>query len=294
LGQVSETVVKPGAQLAILILLAALGSSAVDLTAALASLAFATVLATAVALALRRRLRPPELQRAPMRQEDRQRWLRSLLPVSLTGGLLLLSQQLDVIMLGLLASDAQTGVYKVAAQASLIVPIVLQAATPVFAPHTAGLHARMDHARLQRQIGRATGLIFLISLLPTALFVAFGAHILAGVFGPAYATGHLPFAILCLAQLGNVACGFTGLLLEMTGRERDATAGVAGGVLTNLVLNLVLIPPYGMAGAAVATAVGLLVWNMLLVVSIRRRLNINATAFNPTIWRDIFRAPAKP
>jgi O-antigen/teichoic acid export membrane protein len=152
----------------------------------------------------------------------------------------------------------------------------------------------MDHARLQRQIGRATGLIFLISLLPTALFVAFGAHILAGVFGPAYATGHLPFAILCLAQLGNVACGFTGLLLEMTGRERDATAGVAGGVLTNLVLNLVLIPPYGMAGAAVATAVGLLVWNMLLVVSIRRRLNINATAFNPTIWRDIFRAPAKP
>lgn len=284
LGQLPETVVRPAAQLAFLLLLVTIGTSDLDPTAALATLAMATVLATALTVVLRRRLQPLDAA-ADRDQPDRGRWLRSLLPVSITGGLLLLSQQIDTIMLGMLASDAETGLYRVAAQASLLVAVVLQAATPVFAPYTADAHTKGHHGLLQRQIGRATGAIFLISLVPAMLLLGFGDQVLAGVFGPAYAAGHTSLAILALAQLANVACGFTGLLLEMTGRERDASIGVAVGVAVNLLLNLLLIPAFGMTGAAIATASGLVVWNLLLGLAIYRHLGINVTAFNPAAWR---------
>jgi O-antigen/teichoic acid export membrane protein len=103
--------------------------------------------------------------------------------------------------------------------------------------------------------------------------------------GPEFADAHVALAILCVGQLVNAGCGFTGVILEMTGRELDATIGVATGLFTNIVLNAALIPGFGISGAAVATAAGLLVWNLMLVWAIRRRLGIRVTALAALVPR---------
>jgi O-antigen/teichoic acid export membrane protein len=64
----------------------------------------------------------------------------------------------------------------------------------------------------------------------------------------------------------------------MTGHERDAAFGITVGATANVILNALLIPRWGMEGAAIATGFSLLLWNVILVVRTRQRLGIRPTA----------------
>jgi len=114
----------------------------------------------------------------------------------------------------------------------------------------------------------------------TLVFVLFGERFLALAFGPGYAGGHTTLAILALGQLVNAGMGSVGVLLNMTGHERDTLRGVAIAAVANVVLGLVLIPLFGLEGAATATAVTLIIWNLLLRQAVWRRIQIETLAFS--------------
>lgn len=69
-----------------------------------------------------------------------------------------------------------------------------------------------------------------------------------------------------------------GNILNMTGHERDAALGLALGAFINIVLNAVLVPVWDIEGAALATGMSLVVWNVFLVTRVRRRLSLDSTA----------------
>ena len=68
------------------------------------------------------------------------------------------------------------------------------------------------------------------------------------------------------------------LLLTMTGHEQDALVGVAAGALVNLSCSLALIPRLGLMGAAAASTLGLVTWNLILAWRVRHRLGLDPTA----------------
>jgi len=78
----------------------------------------------------------------------------------------------------------------------------------------------------------------------------------------------------------NSAAGSVGMLLNMTRYERDTAKGLAVSAILNVVLNLLLIPLLGIIGAAIATAVSLITWKVLLWWVVRWRLGINSLAFD--------------
>jgi O-antigen/teichoic acid export membrane protein len=117
--------------------------------------------------------------------------------------------------------------------------------------------------------------------LPVALvFLFFGKTLLNLVFGPEFIPAYEPLAILTVGQLINSATGSVGFLLMMTGYEQDTARGMAIAAVSNIVLNLVLVPLWGTKGAALASAITLVIWNVLLWLAVRRRLKINSMAFN--------------
>ena len=99
------------------------------------------------------------------------------------------------------------------------------------------------------------------------------------VFGAAFGSGADALAILAAAQVVNVSMGSVAQILNMTGHEGDAARGMAVSTVTNVVLNLAFIPPWGMKGAAVATGISLILWNVLLAKAVHRRLKLRTTAF---------------
>ncbi|MCS3904366.1 O-antigen/teichoic acid export membrane protein [Methylohalomonas lacus] len=219
------------------------------------------------------------LQVGNARPEFRTReWLKSALPFTLIGGAAIINNHTDVIMLGWLRSAEEVGIYRVAVQGATLVAFGLQAANAVIAPQFARLHARGDMARLQSLVTQSARVILLVALPVTLAFMLAGGAIVGWVFGDEFAAAHLSLAILALGQLINAAFGSVALLLNMTGHESVSAHILWQTAVLNIVLNGLLIPFYGMSGAAVATALSLALWNFMLYRQVRNRLGLISTA----------------
>jgi O-antigen/teichoic acid export membrane protein len=121
---------------------------------------------------------------------------------------------------------------------------------------------------------------------PLALVMIFyGEPLMQSVFGEAFSRGAIALAILSGAQVINAATGSVNDLLNMTGHERDTMMGMIVGVVANVVLNFLLIPMWDITGAALATGASLILWNIVLVIQVQRRIGLAATAIGPISCR---------
>lgn len=204
--------------------------------------------------------------------------LRAALPFMWLGGLFLLSNRVDLIMLGALKGAHAAGIYAIAARAAELVTFFLGAANMVLAPQIARLYHAGERSVLQRLLAGATRRVFLLSLPLALLFIIWASPLLGYVYGSAYAQGAIALRILAGAQLFNVFAGSTGTILNMTGFERLSMWAVGLAVLVNIVLNAILIPGLGIEGAAIATGVSVVAWNVVLWYWVRRRLRLRPSA----------------
>lgn len=275
MGQLPESVLRP----AFLIVLAGAGAALIEMNApaAMALHAVAAGMAFAIGAVLLLRWLPGEVRSAESRFETR-RWLSSIVPFSLIAGMQVINSQTDIVLLGFFVPSEDVGFYTVAAKGATLVPFTLSAVNMVIAPYISRLHAKARADTLQDVLTWTARVILLTALPVAAILILFGNPILGFIFGPEYAAGYVALVILCVGQVINAGAGSVGMLLTMTGHERDAAFGVSIAAGLNVVLNLLLIPQFGMAGAAVATAASLLTWNLLLCLRAYRHLGLVTTA----------------
>ena len=248
------------------------------LTAVWAMGAYAIAATAAFALGaylLHRRLPSPMLGAVPAYEVKP--WLTSTLPLLLIGGMQVINTQTDILMLGTIKGTAEVGVYRVASRGAQLIALILTAFNVVLAPTIARLYAGGEIESLQRLITRSARVILMLSLPLALLLIAFGEYFLA-IFGREFIGGHSALTILALGQLMNVATGTVGLLLNMTGHERDTLKGVFIGAGLNVAFNAALIPLFSAEGAAVATSASLTIWNIILVVWAHKKVGIHTTA----------------
>mgnify|MGYP000751870713 CR=1 FL=1 len=99
------------------------------------------------------------------------------------------------------------------------------------------------------------------------------------VFGVEFEAALTPLLILALAYTFSVSLGIVSTILNMTGHEKTTAKGAVIATCVNVVLNLTLIPMFGISGAAIATAASLIVWNLYLWRSVRSLLSIRPGIF---------------
>lgn len=281
-GQLPEQLLRPG--LLLLLCLAAastVGWNGLTPAGAMGLHVVAAGMAFAVGVVLLRRALP-EPARTTVPEYDRRAWRHSILPLSLISGMQVINTQLGLVVLGFFATDADVGIYRVASQAAILVAFTLTAVNMVLAPNVARLFTRGEHEQMQRMVTWSARLVLAAALPVVLVFVLFGDSVLRIAFGEAYVDGYFALAILSIGQLVNAGMGSVGLILNMTGHERATLVGVACGAGVNILLSLALIPPFGVEGAAWATALSLITWNIILCWQVYRRVGIVSTAFN---WR---------
>lgn len=280
MGQFPEMVVRPGV-LVLLLLMVGFFSFPINLTSAHAMglHMMAAVVSFIVAAFMLRRVRPLGLVEASKPIYASGVWLAAAWPLALISGMQLINQNTDIIMLGFFRSVDEVGVYKVAVTGASLVALGLQAITMAISPHFARLHVQGDMERLQRLVTLSTRAILLFSLPVVFILVFFGDVVLLRVFGKEYVSGQLPLAILAVGQLVNAAMGSVGMLLIMSGHERETARAVGIAAIVNVILNFTFIPPFGVIGAAVATAITVMIWNLLMWRAVHQRLGIESMAF---------------
>ena len=202
-------------------------------------------------------------------------WLMGSLPFVVITGISIINQRTDRLMLGALQDIKSVGLYSVAVQMAMIVSFTLLGLNQAIAPLVAERHDANRGQELQKSLIQATNIATLGSLLIFAALVVFGPIVLA-IFGPDFSDSYLPMIIIAVGHILNVATGPVGTILSMSRQERFVGISILASVVCNILLNYLLIPQYGVNGAAIATAVSVGVWNLLMVVFTKRILGINA------------------
>lgn len=273
-GQVPEFILVPGLTLAFVGGYVALRQPLPPSTS-MALRAIASLLAFAVGVLLLARALPAAYRRSPAQYEGH-RWLRSAVPLSLTGGVRVLHVQTGIIALSVFRSAEETGFFRVASQGAMLVTFALAAISMVIGPQIARLYAAGDYRRLQRLATTSTRLLLLAGLPVALLLIVFGERILGFVFGVAYRPSSGALAVLCLGQLFHAATGTVGLFLNMTGHEIDTVAVTVITTVLNVTLTFALVPSYGVVGAALAFALSEATLQTVLYKKVRDRIGISS------------------
>jgi O-antigen/teichoic acid export membrane protein len=210
-------------------------------------------------------------------------WLAAAAGFALTNAAYVITEKTDVIMLAALADPEAVGIYRAAARCAHLVSFALLATMLPLRPAISAAFARGNDKRAQGRAMRTAARFAMAIGLPAAvLLIAFGDTLLA-VFGNEFSRGRMALTILVLGQLVNVAAGSVGVLMTMTGHEKRVAATVSASAGCNVVMNLVLIPRFGIEGAAVATAISLVLWNAVTLHWVIKHLRINPTIFGPRL-----------
>lgn len=190
-------------------------------------------------------------------------WLRSALWLLLLALLNLIPQHAGVLLLGVMREAEEVGLYKVAYQTALLIPFGMMAVSTAVAPMLSQLYAAGDRSKLQRVTIMASGAAFASAFPAALLFIVEGSWFIATIFGKSFISSANALTILAVGQLVNAPLALTGLLLLMTGFEQQLVLSVAIAYSLELLLHIILIPPLGVIGAAVASTTGLFLVNGL-------------------------------
>ncbi|MCB9992356.1 MAG: oligosaccharide flippase family protein [Hyphomicrobiaceae bacterium] len=184
----------------------------------------------------------------------------------------------DIVLVGLLVAEASAGIYFNAFRTAGLMTLFMFAITLVVAP----MVAKHYHAGEMRQAQAVTTFNawagFLFSLAVFAGFMLFGDLILS-LFGDHYAGGQLILIILSVGLLADAATGPTRIVMMMTGHERDYVRIFGSIMLVGMAIQVVVIPAYGLIGAAIVNAASRFVAQCAIAWWTNRHVGIETSLF---------------
>jgi O-antigen/teichoic acid export membrane protein len=178
-------------------------------------------------------------------------------------------QWLDVLLLGLLGTAHATGTYAAVSRVAFVGLLGLVAIGQVVAPRISASLATGDNRGAQSLYQTSTLWLCVISV-PFYLLIAVFSGVVTKIFGPGFQSGSAALTILSLAMLVNVCTGPVMSVLVMGGKSGLGMIDTGLALAVNVGLNIVLIPPFGIVGAAFAWTASIFVVNVLSTMQIRR------------------------
>ncbi len=183
--------------------------------------------------------------------------LRVAFPLMLAGVLWALTARVDAFFLGHYGSDSDLGAYAACVLYATSITQLRGAFEPTTSALVAPALAKHDARGLSLAIQRQTRWLALVSFPLAALFIGFGAPLLA-VFGHGFARGHVALAALAIGHVAN-ALALSSFAIPLGGYGRLTTIVAAVTLLVQSIACVVLVPRYGVLGAAIAMSTGLVV-----------------------------------
>ena len=189
----------------------------------------------------------------------------------------------DKLMLGSMTTTVDVGVYHTAFKLSMFAAVALMSVNSIASPKFAEMFAKKDFLGLKKVVHQSTKMIFWSSFPLVIVFFMFPDFLL-GLFGEEFKVGVTAFIFLSCGRLISSFSGSVGNILQMTGNQNIYAIILLIGAILNVVLNLILIPLYGINGAAIASMSSLIVWNLSMVLVVKQKFGFY-TFYIPFIKR---------
>ena len=207
-------------------------------------------------------------------------------PLIFQGILLIFMKQIDKLMIGRYCQTADVAVYNAAAILALQAGFILASFASLFAPMIAGLYHRGDLDGLNH-LYKTVARWVMICALPIIALMMVMPDLFLNIFNITNsANAEFVVRILAIGQLISICVGHSGYMLVMSGHTKLTLINNISAAIINVILNIFLIPKYGIIGAAVATTIAIAIRNIASVIEIR--FILNASPFSVALIKLFF------
>ena len=190
--------------------------------------------------------------------------------------------QFDVVMVGSLLSKADAGAYFAAQKTAQLLSLVLIAGGMTTAPSMAALYHSGKRDELQALCRRMAMAIAAVTIIGFVFLIVVG-KLLLGLFDTSFVTAYPVLMILALGAVVDAMSGPNAYLMQMTHLERSYVAIMVGSYSLVLIGQFILIPRIGSMGAAMASASGVILWNIIAIITLRRQAGLDPSLLS-LLW----------
>jgi len=217
------------------------------------------------------------------RRYDFPTWLKATWPLLIIAACESTLQSADVLVVSHYMTPTDVAIYFAAAKTMALIMFVHYAVGSAVGNRFAALGARGDKAALDAFAREAARWTFWPSLAAAVGILVLGMPLL-WLFGPQFVDGYPVMLILVVGFLLRSSMGPAEFLLNMLGKQSVCAAVQVTMATTSVVLNFLLVPLYGLIGAAMATSAALMVGALLNNVVVSRTLGIEVA-----VWHSVFK-----
>lgn len=172
-----------------------------------------------------------------------------------------LMNNIDTLLLGALSVSADVGQYNVAFVLSQTTLLFFQTLGFMYVPEISELHSNDKIEQAAMVYRTITKWVLFISVPFILTAVAFPEFVLTFIYSEDYAAATVPFLILIGGFITHILNGPNHSTLTAFGDTRQIFLFDTVTMVLNIILNLSLIPRFGIAGAAVATTMAYFIRN---------------------------------
>jgi O-antigen/teichoic acid export membrane protein len=270
-----------------IVLLVVLTFTGLDVFTAVAVFAISDVASSGTLLVLLNRQFP--LRRSLRRnvRRDAREVFSFALPLWLSGLLNQFRKNIETVMLGALTAMADVGIYAVVTRINLASHVIYRAIIVSVKPVIAALSDERDHAGLTRVYTAATRWTLTLNIPFFLISVLYPEPILL-IFGETFTAGATALIVLAAGELVVAGTGICGSLIDMTGHTRLKLGNTVLWIVLLLASNALLIPRWGLLGAATASLIATGTINIVRLVEvwIVERL----TPYRDGFWKPVLAA----
>lgn len=206
------------------------------------------------------------------------RHLASLAPFALWSFLITLvavvSANADTVLIGYLLSDREVAFYRIPLQLAALAVLSTMPLRASLAPRIAGWTRAGALGEAADALARAWTFALLLAVPAAVGGLLLADRLLYFLYGADFAGAAPALALLLVAQLVSVGSLLEGMALSAVGRPRGAFAAAGAGAVVLVLGDLVMIPAYGVTGAAMALLVSTAVATVLARVLLGRTVQV--------------------
>ncbi len=194
------------------------------------------------------------LKPARASREQAIRLLRQSWPLILSNVFVVVLMRIDQVMLGEIRGDEDVGLFSAALRISEVWYFIPMAIVSSVLPYVANAK-KHDEALYYRTLSRLYLLMIWLSLAVAVPVTIFSRQIVMFVYGQQYINASTVIAIHCWAGIFIFFGSVANLWYLLENLNHYTMYRCAVGAVVNICLNVVLIPKYGINGAAIATLI---------------------------------------
>ncbi len=271
-GLVPPYVLRPVVLLVVMSIAHAAGIPMDAATAMLAAIVACWATAMVQTLMVQQRI-DAEIPRGP-RSYHFASWFRSSLPLLIVYAGELVLQNADIIVLSAHVPSQEVGMYFAAAKTMALVLFVHYAVGSVVAKDFAALQARGDQAALAAYARDAVVWTFWPSVAAAVVILLLGKPLL-WLFSPSFVEAYPVMLVLVAGFLFRAAVGPAEFVLSALGEQKACAMVASITAVADIALNLLLVPVFGLLGAAAATATALALAAILYATVARQKTGLD-------------------